>query len=238
MRQRSGQSFDGKRSFGFRSLWRLWAEDITGPLYIPPQGDSVIAVLELYGPLRAINELERLSNLGSPWASAALGYVSLMPDATGNRDINRALMLCRRHADRDPYAGFVLAWALFFSGETEAAVRTMTKAATSAFPPATLDLAILIWSGTQKGDPAPALRLLGYADRVNHKAASLVRCGWYRSGRFGLWRLLVGYLIAPLASLRYFIALWTDPFSSRVFRFRLSADKPLLRHRVQAPPAD
>jgi hypothetical protein len=110
------------------------------PLYVPDQGRYVIKLIEKGGPPLFLSELERLSALGSPWASAMLGYIALMPGAEGKRDTNRAAELCRSHAYAgDSYAQFVHAWALIYSGQTKLAIESMKKATLAGFPPATLD---------------------------------------------------------------------------------------------------
>jgi hypothetical protein len=45
-------------------------------------------------------------------------------------------------------------------------------------------------------------------------------CWFYTSGQFGIARRLLGYALIPIAFLRYFVAIRSDPFSSRVFTFQ------------------
>ena len=90
--------------------------------------------LKLGGPSRFTEELERLSTLGSPWASAIMGYIALVRGPDGKRDADRAIELCRNHAHAgDSYAQFVYAWALLFAGESNLAFETMKKATLSGF---------------------------------------------------------------------------------------------------------
>jgi hypothetical protein len=49
------------------------------------------------------------------------------------------------------------------------------------------------------------------------------RCELYRSGRFGVRRRMLGYLLAPIAHSRYLFALWRDPLSACVFVLRANA---------------
>jgi hypothetical protein len=226
------ESFDNARVVGVWAVGRLWRDYLNGPLYVPTQGRELLVILEAQGPTRVIGELERLSALGSPWASAALGYVCLMPDTDGKRDANRAAELCKPHADAgDAYALYIFAWAKFLAGDHEVALGAMKKSAMLHFPPATLDLTTFVWKGTTQGDSSPALRLLRYAEMTQHKAALLWRCQFYASGRFGVARRVLGYSLLPIAKLRYWIALLLDPFSSKVFVFRSWEAVPLFRLR-------
>ena len=208
---------------------RLWRDHLNGPFYIPQHSRAVVALLVTHGPARMISELERLSSLGSPWASAALGYLSLLP-SEGQRDTSRAIRLCKPHAEAgDGYALFILAWARWFEGNHSAAVDAMTKSAVHRFPPGALDLARLVWEATLRTDAARALRILRYAEINRHKATLLWRCRFYSSGRVGVLRRVLGYLLMPIGWLRYWFALFTDPFSARVFVFQMSGATPLFR---------
>jgi TPR repeat protein len=216
-----------------RRFWnnRLWRDHLNGPLYIPDQGRYLLRLLETSGTVDFIHELERLSILGSPWACAILGYLSLMPDTDGNRNPQRAIELCKSHADRnDPYAQFVYAWALLHSGQRNMAIRTMEKAALLNFPPASVDFATFVWNGWGVKDlgAAAALELVARAERTGHKVAFRRRCEFYRSGKFGVVRWLLGNLGFPFALARHALALWHDPVSSSVFTFQWR-NGPLLR---------
>jgi hypothetical protein len=192
----------------------------------------VLKFLASGGQACFMNELEKLSTLGSPWASAMLGYIALMPGPEAKRNTDRAIELCKTPAHAgDSYAQFVLAWALIYRGESKLAYETMNKAMLSGFPPATLDFAVFIWHGWVTKEPYAglALKALRRADQTGHKAAFEWRCFLYKSGEFGIVRRLFGYLLAPIARLRYILALWRDPFSCRVFKFQIGASGPLLR---------
>lgn len=223
-------AFGEERSLSVRAIRHLWRNYLNGPLYIPPQGRELISILHADGPSCLVEELQRRSSLGSPWASAALGYLSLMPGVEGKRNTARAIQLCKSHAEAgDPYSLFVFAWAKFWEGDHDAALEAMTKSAVRHFPPAALDLTTLVWEGSKRSDPSRALRMLRYADLTHHKAALIWRCRLYRSGSFGLLRRILGYGLTPIAKLRYRIALLFDPFSPRVFLFQSSATAPLFR---------
>jgi hypothetical protein len=219
-----------------RRLWRAW---FNGALYIPEEGRHVLLFLEAGGPPGFLAELEKLAALGSPWASAILGYMALMPGEDGKRNINRAVELCKTHAHAgDEYAQYVYAWALLFLGETNRAYGMMKSGLLSQFPPATLDYTAYVWHGwgTKEPYPALALKLLRHAKRASHALALEWRCRFYRTGNLGLARRTLGSLLMPLALLRHIIAAWRDPFSCRVFVFQRGATRPLLRSKPRFVP--
>jgi TPR repeat protein len=161
-----------------------------------------------------------------------------MPGHEGKRDTSRAIELCKSHAHAgDSYAQFDLAWALIYHGETNLAYEAMKKAMLSGFPPATLDFAVFVWHGwgTKERYLRLALRALRRADQAGHKAALEWRCFFYKSGQVGFVRRVFGYLLAPIARLRYILALWRDPFSCRIFMFQTRATGPLLRQEPRPP---
>jgi hypothetical protein len=210
----------GKSTLRKTSVGRLWRAYFNATVYVPEEGRFVLRVLESEGPTRFIQELERLSALGTPWASAMLGYMHVVPGADGKRNLDRALALCEGHArSGDAYALFVCGWALIFKGQHKAAYDAMDKAVQLGFSPATLAFALFIWGswGIDGWHPALAMRALRLAGRQGHKASSVWRCGFYRSGKLGIARRVLGYLLTPFARTPYLVALWKDPFSARVF---------------------
>ncbi len=208
------------------------------PLYIPDNGSLILKLLETGGPPPFLSELQRLSALGSPWASAILGYLALMPGSDGKRDTGRAIELCKPHAHAgDPYAQFVYAWALIYGGQPKLAFESIKKATVSGFPPAGLSFAAFIWNlpGKKASDAAAALKALGFAEKTGHKAAPLCRCKFYKSGRLGLLRVPLGYLLWPLAAIRFLRGVRSDPFASQVFVFQSQATGPVIRDEPRLP---
>lgn len=208
------------------------------PIYVPDQGRYVLKLLETGGPKPFVEELERLSTLGSPWASAMLGYMALMPGSDGKRDASRAVELCKAHAYAgDSYAQFVFAWALIYSGQAKLAFDSMKKAAAAGFPPATIDFSTFIWNlqGRTKSDAIAALKALKFAYQARHASTLVWKYDFYRSGRLGFLRRPLGYLLAPLARLRSLFVFFEDPFSCRVFVFQHRATGPVLRKEPRLP---
>jgi hypothetical protein len=214
------------------SVGRLWRAYFNTTIYVPDEGRHVLGVLESEGPTRFIQELERLSALGSAWASAILGYMHVVPGSDGKRNLDRALALCENHArSGDAYALFVCGWALIFKRQHKAAYDAMEKAVQLGFSPATLAFALFIWAGwgTEGRHPALAMRALRLAASQGHKGSPIWRCGFYRSGQLGVLHRCLGYILTPFARVPYWLALWTDPFSARVFVFYERPTGPALR---------
>jgi hypothetical protein len=109
------QRYPVSRSSSKPLAWRKWRR---APVIPSEEGRPVLKFLASGGPEAFLTELKRLSQLGSPWASAALAFIALMPGSGGRRDIQRALELCQAHADRgDAYALYMCAWAMLSFGK-------------------------------------------------------------------------------------------------------------------------
>ena len=92
-------------------------------------------------------ELEMLSSMGSNWASATLGYLCLLPCGGAATDAQRAIDLCSRPArERDPYALFVLGWAIYLlTRDRSRAAVPMFESSKMDFVPATLAMVFFVW---------------------------------------------------------------------------------------------
>jgi hypothetical protein len=163
--------------------------------------------------------------------------VYLTPGSDGTRNAERAIELCKSHSDAgDAYAQFVYAWALMFSQQPNPAITTMNKAAVRLFPPATIDLVTFLWSsgGKERRHAPLAMKALRLAVRSGHKSAMRWRCALYRSGRFGLWRRLVGVTLTPIAFARTVISsFFFKPFSAQFFSFPTKLKRPLIESEAR-----
>jgi TPR repeat protein len=210
-----------------RPLRHPW-HHVRAALCVPPEGRFVLRYLKSEGFTRMVEELERLSSLGSAWAAAVLGCICLNDRA----DPDRAIELCEKHANNgDPYALFVYAWALLHKGQRPAAILAMERAAKLGFPPATLDFVTFVWKGwgVKERNPRAALFVLRRAFRSHHSAALIWLAGMYRSGQFGIIRCMAGWLLMPFARLRQFCALMRDPFSCRAFSLSTVRRRPIFK---------
>jgi len=179
-----------------------------------------------------VSELERLSRLGSPWASASLAYLSLWPSGPVGHDVERALTLCKGPAIQgNAYALFVLAYAHLLARDHTRAAKAMLKASELGFPPATLAITQFAWFGvgTRSQNIELAMLYLRKASKLGHKASLSWRCALYRTGRLGTARMFAGYALTPYAYLRYLFSAWMNPFSESVLVFDLHGMHPNLR---------
>ena len=196
------------------------------PVFVPEPSRGVLLVLAEKGLSGMMLELERLASLGSAWASATLGYLALLPSSQGLRDPKRAVDLCSKAAaDGDPYALYILAWARFILTKNKVvAAKAMLRSSQKGFAPATLAMTIFVWPNTKL-----TLRFIDEATRLGHKRAFAVRCGFFRTGKFGIVQRTVGYLLYPFARLRFAIALWMNPFSENILSFISTDQRPAFR---------
>jgi len=208
---------------------RLFFKHFNYALFIPEENRGVLAVLAGQGLSGMISELERLSALGSAWASSTLGYLSLLPSSRGERNPKRAIELCANAAaDGYPYALFVIGWAQYLlTRDRVKAAKPMLLSCRKQFVPAALAMAFFVWPA----DTEMAVRFIDTAARHGHKAAWAFRCGFFKTGRLGTVRQIVGYLLTPLARLRYAIGIWTSPFSESVLFLSLTDQRPAYRSR-------
>lgn len=156
-----------------------------------------------------------------PWACAILSYHALLLKEDGSRDVERALSLCQESAQAgDPYAQYMLSWALRLKGDSKGAYQNLKKSSSMLFPPAVLDISFYY-------DPdwdAETLRRerkirLTISDRVGNVWTPARRMSLYRTGEFGAWNLMLGYLLAPYAALRGIVPAIFSPFSATAFLF-------------------
>jgi TPR repeat protein len=190
------------------------------PIYVPAEGRGALNYLETRGTQGLVEELEKLCALGSRWACATLASVCLAADSNGERNVTRALDLCRDPAaSGDAYALYVYAWALLYSGSRVAAMRAIRKSALGRFPPAVLDSATFAWNGwgLKERSPRVALGLVYRSFAVHHALALWWLSALFRSGQYGIVLRLLGYLLTPFGALWYLIVATLTPFSSRVF---------------------
>ena len=135
----------------FMSPRNLWFRHLNYAVYIPEPNRRILAVLAEHGVSGMLSEVEKLSRLGSAWASSTLGYLSLLPSSNGKRDPERAIQLCSKAAaDGDPYALFVFGWARFILTQDRVnAAEAMLQSARKRFAPAILAMAFFVWPKTE-----------------------------------------------------------------------------------------
>ena len=209
---------------------RLFFRHLNYPLFIPEPNRAVLVTLAEQGLSGMLSELERLAALGSAWASSTLGYLTLLPSSSGEREPKRAIELCSKGAaDGDPYALYVIGWARFLTEGRLRAAEAMQQSSRKGFGPAALAMAYFVWPNSEM-----ALRFIDTAARLGHKAAWAFRCGFLRTGRLGTIRQIEGYLLTPFAQLRYGIGVWMNPFSENVLALTLTDQRPAYRTSIAA----
>jgi hypothetical protein len=215
--------FDHFETFRLRAVLFRY---LNYPLYVPQSHRNVLEILAKQGIPGMTSELERLSALGSPWASATLGYLSLLPSPQGVRNPKRAVELCSKAAAAgDSYALYVTGWAQYvLTQDRVGAAESILASSKMHFAPATLAMAFFLWPKTAK-----ALDFVSEAARCGHKAAWTWKCGFFRTGRLGFIRRTLGYILTPLARMRYVAALWINPFGEDVLLVTLTDQRPAYR---------
>src|SRR5580700_1624702 len=93
----------------FPSIDRRWQRQVRAGTYVPSAAVPYLARLKTEGAAAFVGELDRLAALGSPWASALLGYQALLLGTDGRRDVQKAIALCTEPAARgDAFAQYIL----------------------------------------------------------------------------------------------------------------------------------
>jgi TPR repeat protein len=205
---------------------KLLFKHLNYPLFVPEQNRGILSTLAERGLSGMMAELERLSTLGSAWAASTLGYLSLLPSAEGIRDPKKAIELCSKAAAAgDSYALYVTSWAQYvLTQKRVTAAPAMIQSSRLQFAPALLAMSFFVWPDTKV-----ALRFVDEAARRGHNAAWDLRCGYFKTGRLGRMRQILGYLLTPFARLRYVAGVWRDPFSENVLVVTLTDRRPAVR---------
>jgi len=215
-----------------RGAWRV----LNYPLYIPER-DAEIRKLLLSGDISELMRvLERRASLGSGWAAALLGFLRLRGAPGGSPDPKLAESTCLDAARAgEPFAQYVLAWALWERGEYGPAIRWMKPAALDGeFLPALVDGGRFLATLAARGlvDMAEAVEFLWDAHRLGHLTALLFIAEFFRRGHLGIARKALGVLIFPYAVARAAVAMHCASFSARVFvNMFESAEHPLFESR-------
>jgi hypothetical protein len=205
----------------YQPIHGRWRQYLHAVVFVPATAEPMLDKVKGEGPQALRSELERLSALGAPWASALLAYQALLLRDDGTRDIERAITLCKEPAARgDVFAQYILAWAFFLSHNRQDALVNLKKSVRQLFPRALLDAVRIYWRHTS---PPKLLRSLMIASRAGHRATLLNRCRIYRSGKLGFFRRFLGYALAPVATFILVVAGLRNPFSAQVFAFNQKA---------------
>jgi hypothetical protein len=206
----------------FASVDASWGRCFRRSLYIPAVAQQQLAGLKNAPAVDVQRELDRLAALGSPWASAVLGYQALLRRPDGSREVDKAIALCSEPAARgDAYSQYLMYWASHLKGNQREAIGYLKASVGQCFPPAVLDSVAFFWTTRRETNPLGVLKPLSQAETVGHYGAFLWRCKLYMTGRLGRWRSFVGYICFPIAALLLIYHSLRHPFSARTFIFDL-----------------
>ena len=214
---------------GYGQAWRIWKSRLNYPIFIPKELSALKTILDEHGREAFATELQRHARLGSVDAVAIQAYIQLRGAFGGLADAVEAVRLCSATSRTSEYLDYVWAWAYASQTDYANALKCLQRSGQKLFPPAALDLALFVWQGwgVKEPDPKVALWFVGHAAALGHYFAPVLRSAFYRSGRLGIARKIISYLLYPLVLLRYGIAMGLNPFDARVFTINLRARRPL-----------
>lgn len=205
---------------------------INYPFFVPDLGANVRKALIVGDRKLLLDELERLSALGSRPASALLAYLFARCAFTPEPELSRAESLCGVGArEGDSYSQYVMGCVCRLLGREAEAMDWLKKAAIGGlFRPAFVDIAQFMACGIGVASPdrSAAARVLWDAHKLGHKKA-LVYLAELMRGDANLFRRLLGKLLRPVAVLRASRFVLRNPFSDQVFVTSVSATRPLLK---------
>lgn len=208
---------------------RRWMKEVGIPLFIPPEGRVTLGRLNICSSGALLSEIQRLSSLGSNWASAALATILLYPNERGVRGLSKSKeLVSRAAAEGDAYSLYVLAWAEFLSGDKSASYSHLRRAAEAGFSLAVLDLAGVL----QFKDITAAVRLLKRAERMGHAAARGRIFLLWMQGRLGWFRRIPGAFGLAYRSMIITARLHQDPLSADTFAVMMRFHNPPIRRLI------
>jgi hypothetical protein len=196
-------------------------DTFTGPIYVPEHDREVIGLLIASDISQLVTELEHRAALGSGWASGLLAYLEAVGVLREKPDLAAAISRCTAAAQAgDSYAQYVLAWALWDTGDRVHAVQWMKRSVIHGkFLPARVGLGLMAYmlGWTKRETRGPALRILWQAHRLGHAQPLQLICRFACGGHFGIVYRLLGLLAYPFVAARSNLIVWFHPFSERSF---------------------
>jgi len=205
---------------------------INYPLFVPDLGHQVTHALVSGDLSFFIDEVERLSALGSRSASALLAYL-YMRGAVGVTNLDQAESLCSDAAHSgDPYSQYVMGWICRSAGRDAEAIDWLRKAASKGqFLPAIVDIARFMAGGVgvEAADVRAALAVLWDAHKLGHRMA-LVYISELLRGKSGNWiSKVLGAVLYPIAIVRATKFTNRYPLSDLIFVTSLPMNHPLFK---------
>lgn len=221
----------GKRTWHRHRTDRYW-DTFNSPVYVPEHDREVIELLTSGDISQLVVRLEHRASLGSGWASGLLAYLEAVGVLGGTPDLAAAISRCTAAAQAgDSYAQYVLAWALWETGERVRGIRWMRRSATEGkFLPAWAGWGLMLYALAGKDLKARriALKLLWRAHRRGHIQPLQFICRCACRGHFGMAYRLVGLLAYPFVLSRASLIGSWHPFSERCFMWHSPEVHPIL----------
>lgn len=209
---------------------QLLRKVVNYPIFVPELGGHVTRLLVDGNIPLLVQELQRLSSLGSKPASVLLGYLCLR-GVFGATDPQRAEKLCIQAAkDGDPYAQYVVGWVCRVRRNDVQAVSWLVKASKGLFLPAMVDLARFMAGGVgvESADMKAALSVLWDAHKLGHRMALMYIAEICKRSGTGFFRL-AGWCLYPVAAFRAAWFVNRYPVSDQSFVTSLVSTRPLFK---------
>lgn len=214
----------------------MLANVINYPLFVPELGHQVTHALASGNLASFLDELERLSTLGSRPASALLAYLYMKGELDRVVNMERAEMLCSEGArSGHPYSQYVMGWICRAVGRDAEAINWLRKAAVKgSFLPAIVDIARFMAGGigVEVPDTRATLAVLWDAHKLGHRMALVYIAELLRSNSGSWVRRVLGAALYPIAIVRATRFTNRNPLSERVFVTSMSTTRPLFRKEL------
>jgi len=178
-----------------------------------------------------VEELNRLTLLGSDNAAALLTLLDSRGALDGGQYASAALERCRTSAAAgNAYAQYVMGWVNRKLGMSAEAFRCLKSASVGMFLPAMIDTARFAagGAGVKTQDPQAALQIMWTAHKMGHRAALTFIARYWMKGAAGWFARLAGLLLYFPALMRAAHYATRHPLSEKIFVLPLK-NEPLLR---------
>lgn len=222
--------WSGKRNWHRHRTNRYW-DTFNGPIYVPEHDREITELLTSGDISQLATVLEHRASLGSGWAAGLLAYLEAV-GLGGKPDLAAAISRCTAAAQAgDSYAQYVLAWALWDTGDRLHAIRWMKRSVMDGkFLPAKVGLGLMVYmlGWTKRETRNSALRILWGAHRLGHIQPLQFICRCACRGHFGMTYRLIGLLVYPFVLSRASLIGSWHPFSERCFMWHPPEVHPIL----------
>ena len=213
---------------------RVFARVLNSALYdadCSQKARELLAAGDVHG---AIGEWRRLAELGSGGARCVLAYLYLRGAPSIPIDVEEARRLCLSALTSEPgYANYLLGCLSRMDTETSIKVKYLLASYKAGFVPAeTMMAGIMMASANEPGTRRKkAETMLRRAIDAGHVPALILLSSFYRAGRLGLVKRVLGILLFPVSQITYVLTIRFRIFSVSSFTYvneptrRLFADK-------------